>query len=351
MSNQIKTLIITVLVCVSLCACNVISDKPDQTSGSGSAATSEPESAVSEVSEASEISEITEDEPSRPVLEKLDIVVLGDSIARGYGLKNVESQRYSALLGEKLKDIANEVEIVNFGIDGQTGAELSEKLKTDPYPELASADKVIISIGGNNILGGLPQLVSGAFKFDGDLMTAFSDYVKYLFGTGDGDRSRYEYSVGVINDAFVAANSVFESAEFEKLISEAAEKLKKELPEIIGSIRELNPEADIYVQTIYNPYRNVGISLKYVETPLDLDSHGEKAVAGLNAVITSLCDSLGYSVVPVHDAFDSSDDKLTNAGIELLSGSTPLNFGVDPHPNAAGHKVIAGLIYDMIRGE
>ena len=88
-------------------------------------------------------------ESSEPVPEtegSISIVVLGDSIARGYGLENVETQRFSSLLEEDLKTVYKDVSVVNYGVDGQTGAELLSVLQNSPPAELNNCDCVIISI-------------------------------------------------------------------------------------------------------------------------------------------------------------------------------------------------------------
>lgn len=349
------TAVLLSLLCVfTLVSCTGQTPNADEPSGDSSL----PESASpASGTQSSVLADISPDSSPNSLDEsitpegEITVVVLGDSIARGYGLKDVDNERYSSLLAEKLKDYYANVEVYNYGIDGQTGAELAESLENNPPAELKDADYVIISIGGNNILGGLGEVLGSAITIDENAAQIFTDYFKYLFGTEGEDRSKYAYAAGELDKIFKAANAAFESEEFKALVDSGSEKLKNELPRIIQAVKKDAPNAKILVQTIYNPYKDIGISLRYVDTPLDLDSHGEASVSELNKVIESLSKELGYTVVPVHDAFDASDDKLTNAGIDLGSvggGAEPLNFGVDPHPNAAGHRLIAGLCRELI---
>ena len=143
---------------------------------------------------------------------------------------------------------------------------------------------------------------------------------------------------------FGAVNAVFESETFNSLITDAGKRLEEEIPQIIEAIRKLNPNAKIYFQTVYNPYKGMNVSLKEVTEQLKLDDYGERSVANLNAPIEALADSLGYEIVPVWTEFEESGKDLVNAGISLL----PFNISVDPHPNWQGHELIAKIYCDII---
>jgi len=293
-------------------------------------------------------SDITSELDSSDVLEgSISIVVLGDSIARGYGLENVEAERFSSLLSEKLKKNYGEVSVANYGVDGRTGRELLESIKTDPAPELKDCDYVIISIGGNNILQALKNLeniVGMAENFD---PIVFVDYFKYLFAEDAETKKKFEYTLEIINTAFGDMNEAFESEQFESIIETAGKNLEKEIPEIVNEIKKINPDVKIYIQTVYNPYDGITVSLNNIEETLDLAYHGERAVAKLNAPIESLADECGYTVVPIWRAFDESAKTLTNAGFEIMKGQ----FSVDPHPNSKGHAYIAEIYYTLLTEE
>lgn len=66
----------------------------------------------------------------------------------------------------------------------------------------------------------------------------------------------------------------------------------------------------------------------------------DNAVCALNAVITSQADALGYTVADSYTAFENSGADLVNAGA---------NFSVDPHPNRAGHELLAETHAKKIR--
>lgn len=86
-------------------------------------------------------------------------VALGDSIARGYGLDDPETQAYPALLRDRMQSYS-EVEYANYAVDGQTSAGLLELLSSGGAPMLDGADVVTVCIGANNLLGPTIGLLS-----------------------------------------------------------------------------------------------------------------------------------------------------------------------------------------------
>ncbi|MBO5869782.1 MAG: hypothetical protein J6Q89_03425 [Clostridia bacterium] len=272
------------------------------------------------------------------------VVVLGDSIARGYGLENVENQRFSSLLEERLKTVYTDVDIVNYGVDGQTGSELLSALQTSPPAELNDCDAVIISIGGNNILQAITSLSSVMDNVGKIDASVFKDYFLYLFAKDEQKKEKYSYSCKVIDGIFKEVNKAFESDEFQNLIDKAEKDLTNEIPQIVSEIRKHNPNAEIYIQTVYNPYLNVKVSLEGVEEVLDLSSYGELAVSKLNSPIRSLAMDNDYIVAPVWERFNCSKKPLTNAGFDISN----TRFSIDPHPNSGGHIVIADIYFKML---
>ena len=275
----------------------------------------------------------------------VSVVVLGDSIARGYGLSDVESRRFSSVLEKKLETIYSRVEMTNYGVDGQTGKELLDWLSKTPPNELTDCDYVIISIGGNNILQSLSSLSSSLGDFKDIDSSVFKDYFLYLFAPDEETRKKYAYSCETINEVFKRANAVFESDDFEKLIKTAGDSLSEEIPLIIAEVKKHNPNAVVFIQTIYNPYHNVTISLSGVDETLDMSYYGDKAVSRLNEPIKSLAKENGYEVVAVYEVFKSAKQTLINAGFDVSS----TRFSVDPHPNAMGHQYIAELYFNVIK--
>lgn len=85
------------------------------------------------------------------------IVVLGDSITAGYGL--TPSQAYPALLQSKINEAGLPFEVVNAGVSGDT---TSGGLRRIDWALSRGADVVIIALGGNDGLRGIPPKQTAA---------------------------------------------------------------------------------------------------------------------------------------------------------------------------------------------
>ncbi len=291
----------------------------------------------SEMNESSEAMVI-----SRP--ESISVVVLGDSIARGATLENPEKERYSALLGEKLKNDYKAVDIKNYGIDGQTGAELLETIKTAPPQGLEDCDYIIVSIGGNNILQFLTTLEGAGEFLAGISPEVFANYFRYIIAETEEEKQSLAYTCQTISQAFGELNSAYASEQFNGLIDSAGEKLEAEIPQIVSELKRINPNAEILIQTVYNPYKDMVVKLTDVTEILDMDANGERAVSRLNEPIKSLAEENGYTVIDVYAAFEESIKTLTYAGLDISKAS----FSLDPHPNEKGHELIAEVFYNYL---
>ncbi|WP_142829998.1 SGNH/GDSL hydrolase family protein [Planococcus soli] len=76
-----------------------------------------------------------------------NIVILGDSVAYGYGTKGG--------IANYLKETFPASRITNLGINGLTSSGLVQKMRTDSWhAPLQKADLVLLNIGGNDLLRG-----------------------------------------------------------------------------------------------------------------------------------------------------------------------------------------------------
>ena len=155
---------------------------------------------------------------------------------------------------------------------------------------------------------------------------------KYYEAITTGDTSALEEVRSDLNLLVGALSDALEEEEFRNELQAGIRKMDEQLPAILAAVRRQAPDADIYVTTIYNPYKGYAITLGGLHADLPLDAVADNAVRSLNAVITSKADELGYTVVDSYTAFENSDADLVNAGT---------NFSVDPHPNRAGHELLA----------
>ncbi|MBQ8569249.1 MAG: SGNH/GDSL hydrolase family protein [Oscillospiraceae bacterium] len=249
-----------------------------------------------------------------------ELVVLGDSIATGYGLEGyISGDNSSAADSFANRLSAGYDSYVNYAKDGQTSAELLEGISTDTEIQEAvlSADTVVISIGGNDFLQPMfaaaqmsvmsnkeliNQLAEGNITMDQAMAETMTEYAD-------------EISESVIN----AAESVD--------INESIENISG----IIGEITEMNPDCEIYVLTVYDPFEGAMGMETFSQT-------AEELLPVLNDGITGLAESLNIPVytIDVYSAFKGRAVEYTNIS------------DMDIHPNKAGHDVIYTLISEAV---
>jgi LPXTG-motif cell wall-anchored protein len=133
-------------------------------------------------------------------------------------------------------------------------------------------------------------------------------------------------------------------------LNNASQSMGKNLAQITGALRKAGAENTQFVgSTYYNPFLAAWL----------LGEPGQKAakesaplLKAANAGITQVYKSTGFKVADVATAF-SSDDFTTQVNLPGV-GEVPANVAKicqltwactkkDPHPNAEGHKVIAGV--------
>ena len=134
--------------------------------------------------------------------EKGSYVVLGDSIAQGFGIYNRDKASYGRIVADTI-DYA----YANYGVNGLRSWDLIELLaREDVARSVTDADIISLSIGGNDYLQ--------------------QDLPKIAFRLMQGD---------------------------EKILNDIEANYKEYFAEIINILRDLNPDAVILVQTLYNP--------------------------------------------------------------------------------------------------
>ena len=135
--------------------------------------------------------------------EATKFVVLGDSIAQGYGLKDIRNTAYGALISE-----AEGYDYVNHAIGGHTTYNLNQRLEEEQVAsDVASADIIAVSIGGNNfLLGGMVEMIADVLL--------------------KGDYTRMDEIGADFRENFLVA---------------------------LERIKQLNPDATLMIQTLYNP--------------------------------------------------------------------------------------------------
>jgi acyl-CoA thioesterase-1 len=86
---------------------------------------------------------------------QIDVLAFGDSLFAGYGLASPE-QSYPAQLEQALRESGHNVRIANAGVSGDTTAAGLQRLAFTLDSQPAKPDLVLLELGGNDLLRGLP---------------------------------------------------------------------------------------------------------------------------------------------------------------------------------------------------
>jgi lysophospholipase L1-like esterase len=207
----------------------------------------------------------------------VQFVVLGDSIADGSNMLN-KDRAYAWIVAKEMG-----WELRNFALGGSRSADLLQQLREDQVVQQAvrEADVINVSIGGND------------FLHAEDLTALITDGML-------GDISRAEPILDTFRD---------------------------NLNGIITALHDLNPEATLVVQTLYN----AAIPLPSLYQAYDA------AMTRMNEVIR-----MNHAKQP--DAY-----VITDVYTAFQGRSGLVSFDMT-HPSAAGHEMIAAVLLDTLNG-
>ena len=235
-----------------------------------------------------------------------DYAALGDSIA--YGMSATPGSGYVNLLYNNLSSISgNEnMQLDNLGIPGETSSALLSQLQTDPatIAAVSKAKVITVSIGGNNLLSPLIATVAKAFNLD----PTSANFTTEL--------------AAALADPNSQATLAAAMPEIQTNLTAGAQQFAADWPQIVGTIRTLAPQAEIYVSTLYDP----------INSQDPLYQSFDPIIQGINAVIAT--PGSGYKVADVYTAFQAYQGSEPLVNFSLYTGQ------LDPHPTTTGHAVI-----------
>ena len=168
------------------------------------------------------------------ISEQDTYVALGDSISTGYGLEDIENN----LFVNKIKKEYN-LNLDNKAVDGMDTTAMLDLLNSNDekgieYRNVISdAELITISMGGNNLLQPLINIVKEGLGLDADATVI--DLQQAIIKNP--------------NALSILATSLKDPGVAKSLYSKA-ELFAKEFPEIIKVIKGLNSNAEIMIQTI-----------------------------------------------------------------------------------------------------
>ena len=288
--------------------------------------------------------------------KKLSVAVLGDSIARGYGLDDAENGRasslaYGSLVASELdRSTMYDIDFVNRGFDGDKVSDLMNKLKQASSPErraAKSADLIMLSIGGNDFLASLKEVFGTYFDIDTEnpenalsqmSKIKYTEIIKFL------------------------ASDVIDSA-----VDNAAREYQKEAQDLISYISLLNPDALILLTTIPNTAQSSDFVYR-LTVPLlgqhdillgNLYEFADEWLCYFNEIISNELSNFSKQLIIVDegDVFDGSAElslmEISNKVYlnDIASGNFESVKHFDIHPSAAGHSKMASEHIKALDGQ
>lgn len=265
------------------------------------------------------------------------LVTLGDSISAGFGLDDPAAERYSALVKDYLESRDQTVwNDYNYAVSGDNSTDLIRKLNNGRALHAPSADKIILYIGANNLLGAYTEYMTDKAEENGIDLDNFDSITD----------EQIEDLQSQIEAEMQDSETIMQ--EIQGRIDRNLEQLESDLETIYQWIRERNPEAEVYVLNIYNPY-SAGLESEMLPDDIDFEEYAQSQIDRANAIIQSLTETHTDLIpVDVASAFAACDPLpvIGKNGSEDSSDAAADYY--DPHPTAEGQRVIADAVREVM---
>lgn len=242
------------------------------------------------------------------------MLALGDSITTGYGLENYDvdstpytCDSYANIVAEALGLKGGET-YINKAVNGATSTDLLNLLP-DLSNYLRYSDLVVVTIGGNDLLGAIPIVASA---IAGKTVTSL------------------EQSITVLQAATPTQfTALMNNSNFQTKMGAVLTKYATNISEIAKLIKQHAPNAHVIFFKQYNPMKNVpGFE--------DFGNFADTLIANINMSMETVCRASGFDIADAPSVINVDSAGLTNM----------LNY--DIHPNAKGHVAIAKLLAQHI---
>ena len=242
------------------------------------------------------------------------LLALGDSLTTGYGLPNYTYGGDPYLCDSYINRIAAAYGLeggktyINRAVNGDKTGDLA-RLLPSLENEVKNAEMIILTIGGNDLLGLLPEI---AYMLSGQQVSDFAQAVA-IFSKATPD----QYEALQNDPAFVTR------------MKTVLEEVGTNLQTIATFFKEKAPDARVIFLKQYNPMHNVQ----------GFESFGEFGggfLDSINQAVEQVATAFGYETVDVPSVIDDRAEELTN--IRLF----------DIHPNAKGHLEIAKILAEHL---
>lgn len=238
--------------------------------------------------------------------ETNDIVVFGDSIATGNNGKTFDFPSLAA------KAIDNGNLLGNYAKNGSTSEEVLDVIKTKES-SIKEAETVVVSAGANDYLKEILSIVSEYMDEGDSIETMTKEKLEALKEKMQADKANLVSKLSRVNAVTDVAYGNVKS--------------------IADEIKTINPDAEIYILNLYNPF----------ETASEYDEVG------------TMINNLAYTVI---DTFNTKLRLIKNASVVQVAaafeGNTKVYMGIDQrdvHPSNAGQIKIASLLTSSVNQE
>ncbi len=310
-----------------------------------------------------------------------NMVIFGDSIAKGYGLDPETEYTYGDICADYLG-----CNVENYAVDGLDTSELCDLIETlsdDRKQAVSDADVVVISIGGNDIIhysakkildyAARRNLLKEGYTAD-DIpadpgMSAMMEMINFRGKGGLQDYANSgimavtdlnkELKALSMNLRLTTGNNAY--GENEGVIHN---NIMPNIDKAVKMIDDINPDAKIIVQTVYQPLQ---FSPSFVQSEYGSGNYSMMLTQireDFNLVMDTFREELktidGIEIADVFYQFTSlkqlSDSCIATPGYahyftniqEPLEAETEGGKTKDFHPNQKGHLAIASTILDII---
>ena len=231
-------------------------------------------------------------EVSKSVLNKY--VAIGDEISLEANSSYEVS--YVSLIKDFLYALNSDLDYINLSNDGATSSQLLDIIDNNKE-SLKDTDLITISIGGNNILNAV------------------------LKSLNIGESSLQGYDENKFDSAI---SEYLNSEETKTEILNEINIFSKDFPNIIKKIKKLAPNADIYVNTVYNPINKKCEIYEFFNSQINI----------INDIIVKNNSNNDYKILDCYQILDNDD---------------VLNFKIEDgvariSPNKVGHAMMANQV-------